>query len=308
MKNEWKGYIGVLIATIAMSNVYVFSKAALKELDLIQFGVYWFGFALLWNILYLGLTGKYKSLFKTKKKQVKILILLGLMEIIATTGFFAAIKLMHNPANVSFLANIGPVYVVLLGYWLLKEELTRYEIIGGILTLIGAFIISYKPNWEFDHNFLIGLSLIMIYTFVFALGKIISKKNIKDINPSVLTINRVIFLFVFSLTVFIFNGENLEISNTALINTILGSILGPLLAAGAGYYAIQFIPASKASLLGTFKGFLVLLTSYLYFDIFPLWYQVLGGSLTVLGVVTITLAKQIKNKKLKQQKANLSTI
>ena len=307
MKPEAKGYVAVLVATIAMSNVYIFSKAALNELNLIQFGVYWFGFALLWNIIYLLITKKFKALFQTKKKQTWILILLGFMEIIATTGFFAAIKTMHNPANVSFLANIGPVYVIILGYWLLKEKLSRYEILGGLLTLIGAFIISYKPNWDFDQNFLIGLSLIMVYTFVFALGKIISKKNIKDINPSILTINRVIFLFIFSLILFIVEGESFEISQTALINTILGSLLGPLLAAGAGYYAIQFIPASKASLLGTFKGFLVLLTSYLYFGVFPLWYQVLGGTLTVSGVVIIAVAKQIKSRKIKKaQKLNRS--
>ena len=40
MKPEWKGYIAVFIATLAMSNVYVFSKAALQELSLAQFGVF----------------------------------------------------------------------------------------------------------------------------------------------------------------------------------------------------------------------------------------------------------------------------
>lgn len=300
MKPETKGYIAVFIATIAMSNVYVFSKAALQELNLIQFGTFWFGFALIWNILYLLFTKNFGTLFRTKKKQIKILILLGFMELIATTGFFAAIKIMHQPANVSFLANIGPVYVIILGYWILKEKLTRYEIMGGILTLIGAFVISYKPNWDFDKDFLMGLGLIMIYTFVFALGKVISKKNIKDISPSILTINRVVFLFLFSLVLFFVKGESFHISSTALLNTILGSLLGPLLAAGAGYYAIQFIPASKASLLGTFKGFLVLITSYLYFGVFPLWYQVVGGALTVSGVVIIAIAKQIKIKRLKK--------
>ncbi len=297
MKAEWKGYLGVFIAVLAMSNVYIFSKAALRELSLAQFGVFWFGFALLWNITNILVSKNFKVLIQTKKKQRLILLKLGLIEIVATTGFFAAIKIMPNPATVSFLANIGPVYVTLLGFWLLKEHLSKYEIFGGILTLIGAFIISYKPHWEVNTNFLWGLLIIVTYTFIFAIGKIISKKNIKEINPSVLTLNRVVFLFIFSLIIFFIQGHNFEISNQALLNTFIGSLLGPLLAALAGYYAIQFIPASKASLLGTFKGFLVLLTSYLYFGIFPLWYQVLGGAFTVLGVVLITLAKQFKKKK-----------
>ena len=297
MKAEWKGYTGVFIAVLAMSNVYIFSKAALQELSLALFGIFWFGFALLWNSINLVVRKDVKNLFKIKKKQRIILLELGLIEIVATTGFFAAIKIMTNPATVSFLANIGPVYVTLLGFWILKEQLSKYEIIGGLLTLIGAFIISYQPNWNLDDNFLWGLLIIVIYTFIFAVGKIISKKHIKDINPSLLSINRVIFLFIFSIIVFLIQGDTFEVTQNALLNIIMGSLLGPFLAALAGYYAIQFIPASKASLLGTFKGFLVLLTSYLYFGIFPFWYQVIGGVFTVLGAILITLAKQFKKKK-----------
>ena len=299
MKAEWKGYIGVFIAVLAMSNVYIFSKAALQELSLAQFGVYWFGFALLWNLINLFFSKKFKTLFSTKKKQRLILLKLGLIEIVATTGFFAAIKIMPNPANVSFLANIGPVYVTFLGFWILKEQLSKYELFGGFLTLLGAFIISYKPNWDLNEDFILGLLIIVVYTFIFAVGKIISKKHIKDINPSILSINRVVFLFVFSLIIFFVQDYPFLISNKALLNTFMGSLLGPFLAALAGYYAIQFIPASKASLLGTFKGFLILLISYLYFGIFPLWYQVIGGVFTVFGVILITIAKQQFNKKKK---------
>ena len=300
MKPEVKGYIGVFVATLAMSNVYIFSKAALQELSLIQFGVFWFGFALLWNLINLLVSNNFKTILQIKKRHHGVLLQLGLMEIVATTGFFAAIKIMPNPATVSFLANIGPVYVTILGFWLLKEQLSRYELLGGFLTLVGAFIISYKPNWDLSTDFLWGLLIIVVYTFIFAVGKILSKKHIKEINPSILSINRVVYLFIFSLIMFFIQDESFVISDAALFNTFLGSLLGPLLAALAGYYAIQFIPASKASLLGTFKGFLVLLTSYLYFGIFPMWYQVMGGVLTVSGVIIITLAKQIRNRKLKK--------
>ena len=176
MKAEWKGYLGVFVAVLAMSNVYIFSKAALQELSLAQFGVFWFGFALLWNIINILVSKNFKTLIQTKKKQRIILLQLGLIEIVATTGFFAAIKIMPNPATVSFLANIGPVYVTLLGFWMLKEHLNKYEIFGGVLTLIGAFIISYKPNWDLNKDFLWGLLIIVTYTFIFAVGKIISKK------------------------------------------------------------------------------------------------------------------------------------
>ena len=37
-----KGYLFALIATVAFSNVYIFSKAALNEIPLAQFGIWWY--------------------------------------------------------------------------------------------------------------------------------------------------------------------------------------------------------------------------------------------------------------------------
>ena len=39
---EIKGYTFALMATVADSTVYIFRKAALDQVSLTQFGVYWF--------------------------------------------------------------------------------------------------------------------------------------------------------------------------------------------------------------------------------------------------------------------------
>ena len=61
LSKQFKGYIFSFIAVLAMSNVFIFSKAALNEVELIQFGFYWFGFAILWNLLYALPAKKYKN-------------------------------------------------------------------------------------------------------------------------------------------------------------------------------------------------------------------------------------------------------
>jgi len=296
-KNEIKGYLLVFLATIAMSNVYIFSKAALQEISLAQFGMFWFAFALLWNLINLFVFKGYKDILPIEKKNLWILLGLGTVEILGTIGFFSAIKIMDNPSIVSFLTNISPIYVSILGYFLLKEKLTKLEIFGSILILMGAFIISYHPNWQTSKQFYLGLIIIVVYTFIFAFGKIISKKHIKTIKPNLLSINRVVFLFIFSSIAFVINGESVHISQTALLNIGIGSLLGPLLAALAGYNAIKYIPASKASMLGTIKGLFVMITAYLYFGTFPLYYQIVGGILTIIGALLITFGKQLQKQK-----------
>ena len=50
--NTVKGYLFALIATLAFSNVYIFSKAALNEVHLAQFGIYWCAIGVIFSLLF----------------------------------------------------------------------------------------------------------------------------------------------------------------------------------------------------------------------------------------------------------------
>ena len=57
-----KGVSLAFLATLGMANVYVFSKAALLEVNFYQFQFYWFGFAMAWTLPYLILSGIVKRI------------------------------------------------------------------------------------------------------------------------------------------------------------------------------------------------------------------------------------------------------
>ena len=57
-----KGITLAFLATLGMANVYVFSKAALLEVNFFQFQFYWFGFALVWVLPFLILSGIIKKI------------------------------------------------------------------------------------------------------------------------------------------------------------------------------------------------------------------------------------------------------
>ena len=63
--------------------------------------------------------------------------------------------------------------------------------------------------------------------------------------------------------------------------------MGPFLAAFAGYAALKFIEASKSSVLGSSKAMFVLITSFLYFNKIPTEIQLIGGFITIFGVLFI---------------------
>jgi drug/metabolite transporter (DMT)-like permease len=67
------------------------------------------------------------------------LILIG--SVIAFAAYIYALK--HLPATqVSIHSYINPIVAVLLGDWLMHEELTIYIIIGTIITLIGVYLVN----------------------------------------------------------------------------------------------------------------------------------------------------------------------
>jgi drug/metabolite transporter (DMT)-like permease len=292
-----KGYIWALIAVLAMSNVYIFSKAALNEVHLAQFGFYWFLFGLIWNALFAIKTCKLSTFRNLRKKQWTILAIIGTMEVIGTTSFFTGIHQIENPSVASFLANMTPVFVTLLGIFMLSERFNRVEAAGMILTVGGALVISYRGQESVDQLFLAGSEFILFSSLVFAVSTIIIKKNVLKLPPALLSLNRVIYLFLFStMMIFIF-GKSFSITSSALINIGIGSMLGPFLAVLASYNALKYIEAGRASILGSTKGLFVLVGAYVYFQSIPEQYQVIGGIITIVGVILVTFGRMKINRR-----------
>ncbi len=75
-----KGIILAFLATLGMANVYVFSKAALLEVNYFQFQFYWFGFALVWIVPFLFITGIIKKIPVLSRASNLTLLLIGLLE------------------------------------------------------------------------------------------------------------------------------------------------------------------------------------------------------------------------------------
>ena len=291
MSNTLKGYLFVIVSVLAMANVYIFSKVALKEVNIILFGFYWFAFALFYNVVFLFYSKKNKEIKLLNKSNILILVVLGVLEVLGTISFFSAINAMSNPAIVSFLANMAPVLITIFGVVILKEHFIKIEVLGILLTIGGAMVISFNPGFEVAADFIKGAVLIFISNLIYATSTIISKKNIQKINPALLSLNRVVFLFVVSAVGVVVTGQSLIVSASVIKYISLGSLLGPFLAALAGYTAIKYIEASRSAVIGSSKSLFVLLTAYLYFGHLPHYYQLIGGLITVVGVLLISTGK-----------------
>lgn len=290
MSTQRRGYSYALIATITGSLVYLFSKAALNEVSLPQFGFWWFLTALLWNgLMALHPKGGFHISAFTRR-DYKTLLIIGIIEIIATVAFYAAINIADNPSVPSFLRNLEYLFITLLGIALLGERFNKWTGAGALLILAGSFIISCRSGLS---GFMTTTALLMLVTTVFfAIRTITVKKHIGELSPVVLAINRSIFLFLVGVIFILINRESLFIPRSAVFNILAGSFVGPFLTSIFQYSALRYIPASRAAIVQSTTGLFVLVGAVLMFGTMPNEVQIAGGMVTIVGVALMMRSRK----------------
>ncbi len=292
-----KGIILAFLATLGMANVYIFSKAALLEVNYFQFQFYWFGFALLWILPFLFVTGMIKMIPGLSRASNITLIIIGTLELGAASLLFLAIHLAENPTTISFLSNLTPIFVTVLGIRFLGERFNLVEAVGIILTIAGVILITYTRDTTVAEFFGAGSGWILVSSVISSISIVMAKSRIKDIHPGILTLNRVVFLFVFAAGAMLLRQESFAISGRATMNLMIGSLLGPFLTGLAQYSALRYIEASRTMIIQSTRSLFVLVGSMIYLSILPEMLQLIGGLITIVGVIIMTWGKMRQNKK-----------
>jgi drug/metabolite transporter (DMT)-like permease len=271
--------------------VYIFSKAALNQVSLPQFGLWWFLIALFWNSLMAAHPKGGFNISTFTRRDYKSLLVIGIFEVIATVAFYSAINIADNPSVPSFLRNLEYLFVTLLGIGLLSERFNKWTGAGGLLILSGSFIISFRESGL--NGFMTTTALMMlISTAFYAVRTILVKKHIGQISPVVLAINRAIFLFLVALAFLLGTGDSVYIPKEAFLNILAGSFVGPFLTSIFQYSALRYIQASHAAIVQSTTGLFVLLGALLVFGILPSHIQIAGGLVTIAGVAMMMMSKK----------------
>lgn len=288
---EWKGYLWAFVGTISFSSLYVFSKSGLNQVELAQFGLYYFGLGFLLNLVFAFASGKLKVIRTIPKSVVKLLIVIGIIDLASNLAFFLSIRAIPDPSVTSFLGNLFPIFLSILGYVFLKERFTLLEGLGAFIAVLGAFVISYTGDTQLSKFFIAGTGIVVINTLLAATVSVIIKKNVDKASPEIFNLNSNMWLFVFFIFYFLYSGHSIIIPINAFSNIALGAFFGSFLGLLSFYYSYKYIAATKSSIIQSIKGVFVLTIAYFYLGTFPLPIQIIGGIITIFGVVLMTFAR-----------------
>lgn len=281
------GYLFALGAALALSASFIFSKSALNTVSMIQFGFVWFTLGVIWNSAWYIARKQYRQFRINRKERVRLALGIAILEGIATGLFYIAIKAMENPAVVSFIGNIGPVFVTILGVTLLKERFGRWQIVGIAVAIIGVFVINFKGQ-AFGGFLEPGAVYVIMASLFFAMATIVGRKYHHFLDPDLMSLVRSMMLAAVFAVLLIISKETLDFEWAVWRDLAIGSLFETLLTIVFAYQALKRIEATSTSLIISSKGVWTLLLAWAFLDVFPTGLQLVGGILTLAGVYLIT--------------------
>ena len=295
-----KGYFLTILATIAFSNVYVFSKAALNEISLPLFLFLLCSIGFIINLIILGAKRGFAVLADVPRKMWWIFPTLGCIEIFTVSTFYASVNAISEPAVTGFLGNLFPLFTTMLGIAFLKERFSPIESAGIFVVFAGALLTSYSGNVTLKNFFIPGVGLVVMNCLGAASATVIVRAKVNNLSPEILGFNRTFWLLIFFTGWIILAGTPIIFTTKSFINTFFAAILDPVLAVLLAYKAYQYIEASRGTIIQSTKGLLIIPVAYFYFGTLPLPHQIAGGVIAMIGVVIIGLGQHrltLKNRK-----------
>ena len=186
---------------------------------------------------------------------------------------------------------------VLFAYFMLKEKPTVKALIGIAIAFVGVYILTGSPNLD---GKVLGVSLTIIGSGVWALGQVLVKPLSKEINPLAL----VAWLGLFSGPILIglsaiFDGNTINYFKNAsfeswMIAIYLGFIMQPI-TYGCFYYVLKRNPLYKVLPIVTMgippTG---LLAAIFLLGEEPTKELFIGGVVIIIGVILIVFTKPEK--------------
>ncbi len=209
---------------------------------------------------------------------------------------YTGLNLIDASAAVLLVQTEVPFGVV-FAYFMLKEKPTARALIGIAIAFVGVYILTGSPNLD---GKVLGVSLTIIGSGVWALGQVLVKPLSKEINPLAL----VAWLGLFSGPILIslsaiFDGNTIDYFKNAsfeswMIAIYLGFIMQPI-TYGCFYYVLKRNPLYKVLPIVTMgippTG---LLAAIFLLGEEPTKELFIGGAIIIVGVILIVFKKPEK--------------
>ena len=286
-KHQELGYLlafGSAAAGAVRFNLAVFAKVE-YGFDYVSFLAY----ALLVGVVASGIhvlrTAGWKG-FMPLRGHLHHALLYGVLMGWSTLAHFLALDSLNETAMTS-LGQTGILISLGLAAWLLHERLTRQEWIATLVILAGVFL--FRP-WEAGHR--TGFLILISGVVCGSLASVGAKRWVQGTSPEVLMVwrNLVAFVLVFCAAL-VMNRPKPVFEAPTVVACVLTGILGPYLHGLFFLQALQYISASRASLMGRVAPVIVFAISYFVLNRIPSDKELASAAVLTIGTFWLIWAR-----------------
>jgi drug/metabolite transporter (DMT)-like permease len=228
--------------------MYVVSKVVLEVIPPFTL----LNIRLLLGIISLGSIILLKKGFRATRKQVGVILLVGIIGFGISLGFqFTGTKL-SSAANAALVTSASPVFILLFGALILHERVTSVRLFALLLASVGVLIVVDPSAALYGGKAAIGNVLLLAAALTWGLYSVLIKKSSKDLN--IIEVSTFAFIggWFFSLPI-MFSEIKSENIGTLTLPIILGVLYLGIIATALAMYlwnkSLDILEAGLVSLL-----------------------------------------------------------
>ncbi|WEK10461.1 MAG: DMT family transporter [Candidatus Pseudomonas colombiensis] len=277
-------YAYPLLAIFIWAGNTVVNKLAVGAIFPAEIGFYrWLLAGLLFTPFMLKPVIRHWSVIRPNLGRIFILGVLG-MAVYQSLAYFAAT--LTSATNMGIILSLMPLMSLAMAIASLGQRLTAGALLGALLSFAGVLVVVSSGSLALllEHGVNLGDAMMLVATLAYAVYSTLLKKWQLRLPPLVLLYLQVLVAVVVLLPLFLASpkaGLNLHNLPLVLYACLLASMLAPL----AWMQAVIRLGPSRTTL---FFNLLPLITALIAAAVLHeqlAWYHLIGGALTLAGVV-----------------------
>jgi len=284
MDTKKTGILAILGASLMWSLEPIFAKLAYANSDFLQTSAIRAIVVVLTALLYVLATGARKLKVSTNHFS-KILYIAIAGTVIGDLLYFYALTKI-SVLNAVMIGHMQPIFIVLIGFFLLKEDkLTKFDYIGIFTMIIAGLFVTTKTveNLSMMRLGTVGDIYVLLATAAWATTAIVTRKYLRELDAGVVTFYRYLIASVI-FVVYLSFESSLVVSNIhqILVGVIVG--VGTILY----YESMKRIKAAQVSAMELSTPFFAALMGFLILGELVTAMQISGMVLLFVGICLLS--------------------
>ncbi len=284
MNSKKTGILAILGASIMWSLEPIFAKLAYADSDFLQTSAVRAIVVVLTALLYVLITGAKR--LKVSKNQFSTILYIAIAGTLIgdLLYFFALTKI--SVLNAVMIGHMQPIFIVLIGFFFLKEDkLTKFDYAGIITMIVAGVLVTTKTaeNLSMVKLGTVGDIYVLMATVAWATTAIVTRKYLRGLNAGVVTFYRYLIASVVFI-VYLLLKSSLAVTNIhqVLVGVIVG--IGTILY----YESMKRIKAAQVSAMELSTPFFAALLGFLILGEGVTAMQISGMVLLFIGVCLLS--------------------